>query len=189
AARMIDDLDLARLDDEELEVAVADGEQRLPVRVRPGHGGRAAAQPGDLGLVEGREGDGLEVVFGHALVPLVGRGPPAAGFAAGPPEVYAATPYRDREVRCVAGLEVEVTLTRGFWMGKYEVTQGQWKRVPGKLPGGLTAAGGAGDDFPVYNVNYAVHVVARLLGVAAEPGPGAVAVPQAPRRRRIILTG
>lgn len=50
---------------------------------------------------------------------------------------------------------VEVTLTKGFWMGKYEVTQGQWKRTLGKLPGELTAAGGEGDDFPVYNVNYA----------------------------------
>jgi len=50
--------------------------------------------------------------------------------------------------------QVEVTLTKGFWMGKYEVTQGQWKRVVGKLPGELTAAGGEGDDLPVYNVNY-----------------------------------
>ena len=30
--------------------------------------------------------------------------------------------------------QVEVTLTRGFWMGKYEVTKGQWKRVIGMLP-------------------------------------------------------
>jgi formylglycine-generating enzyme required for sulfatase activity len=50
--------------------------------------------------------------------------------------------------------QVEVTLTKGFWMGKYGVTQGQWMRVVGKLPGELTAAGGEGDDFPVYNVNY-----------------------------------
>jgi hypothetical protein len=50
---------------------------------------------------------------------------------------------------------VEVTLTKGFWMGKYAVTQGEWKRVVGKLPGELTAAGGEGDDLPVYNVNYA----------------------------------
>src|SRR5438309_2276972 len=46
-------------------------------------------------------------------------------------------------------------MTRGFWTGKYEVAQGQWKRVAGKLPGELTAAGGEGDDLPVYNVNYA----------------------------------
>jgi formylglycine-generating enzyme required for sulfatase activity len=51
--------------------------------------------------------------------------------------------------------QVEVTLTKGFWTGKYAVTQGQWKRVVGKLPGELTAAGGEGDDLPVYNVNYA----------------------------------
>jgi formylglycine-generating enzyme required for sulfatase activity len=50
--------------------------------------------------------------------------------------------------------QVEVTLTRGFWMGKYGVTQGQWKRLVGKLPGELTAAGGEGDDLPVYNVSY-----------------------------------
>ena len=35
--------------------------------------------------------------------------------------------------------QVEVTLTKGFWMGKYEATQGQWKRVIGKRPGELTA--------------------------------------------------
>jgi formylglycine-generating enzyme required for sulfatase activity len=51
--------------------------------------------------------------------------------------------------------QVEVTLTKGFWAGKFEVTQGQWKRVVGKLPGELTAAGGEGDDLPVYNVNFA----------------------------------
>jgi formylglycine-generating enzyme required for sulfatase activity len=50
---------------------------------------------------------------------------------------------------------VEVTLTEGFWMGKYEVTQGQWKLVVGELPGELTVAGGEGDNLPVYNVNYA----------------------------------
>jgi sulfatase modifying factor 1 len=50
--------------------------------------------------------------------------------------------------------QVDVTLTKGFWMAKYEVTQSQWKRVVGKLPGELTAAGGAGSDLPVYNVNY-----------------------------------
>ena len=48
--------------------------------------------------------------------------------------------------------QVEVTLTKGFWIGKYEVTQGQWKRAVGALPGKLTA--GEGDDFPVYAVNF-----------------------------------
>src|SRR5262249_19110275 len=48
--------------------------------------------------------------------------------------------------------QVEVTLTKGFWMAKYEATQGQWKRVVGKLPGELTAELPEGDDFPVGNV-------------------------------------
>src|SRR5204863_5225828 len=51
--------------------------------------------------------------------------------------------------------QVKVTLTRSFWMGKFEVTQGEWQRIAGKLPGKLTEAGGTGDDFPVYEVNYA----------------------------------
>ena len=51
--------------------------------------------------------------------------------------------------------QVEVRLTRGFWIGKYEVTQGEWKRVSGALPGELTAELPAGDDYPVGNVNFA----------------------------------
>src|SRR4051812_3656528 len=51
--------------------------------------------------------------------------------------------------------QVEVTLTNGFWMGKYEATQGQWKRVMGTLPGELTAELPAGDDLPVGSVNFA----------------------------------
>jgi len=49
--------------------------------------------------------------------------------------------------------QVEVTLSRGFWAGKYEVTQGQWERIVGAFPGERTA--GRGDDFPVYTINFA----------------------------------
>ena len=31
--------------------------------------------------------------------------------------------------------QVEVTLSKGFWIGKYEVTQGEWKRIVGEFPG------------------------------------------------------
>ena len=48
--------------------------------------------------------------------------------------------------------QVEVTLSKGFWMGKYEVTQGQWKRVMGAIPGPLIA--GEGENFPVYWINF-----------------------------------
>src|SRR4051794_15723075 len=68
--------------------------------------------------------------------------------------------------------QVEVTLTQGFWMGKYEATQGQWKRVMGKLPGELTAELPEGDDYPVGNVNFAEAEAfcARLIELARKSG-------------------
>jgi formylglycine-generating enzyme required for sulfatase activity len=51
--------------------------------------------------------------------------------------------------------QVEVTLTRGFWAGKFEVTQGDWKRVMGRLPGPPTAELPERDDLPVGNVTFA----------------------------------
>ena len=109
-----------------------------------------------------------------------GRSPPAvgSGVAAASPDFVGSRAGDEREVAgiklcwCPAGRfvmgsppseperrpgedQVEVTITNGFWAGKYEVTQGQWKRVVGRLPGELTAAGGEGDDLPVYNMNHA----------------------------------
>src|SRR5687768_632719 len=68
--------------------------------------------------------------------------------------------------------QVEVTLTRGFWMAKYEATQGQWKRIIGELPGELTAELPAGDEFPVGNVNFAEveSFCRRLTQLARESG-------------------
>jgi formylglycine-generating enzyme required for sulfatase activity len=51
--------------------------------------------------------------------------------------------------------QVAVTLTKGFWTGKFETTQGDWKRAMGELPGPLTAELPEGDKFPVGNVNFA----------------------------------
>lgn len=51
--------------------------------------------------------------------------------------------------------QVDVTLSHGFWMAKYEATQGQWKHAFPSLPGELTAELPAGDDYPVGNVNFA----------------------------------
>jgi formylglycine-generating enzyme len=70
---------------------------------------------------------------------------PAGRFVMGSP--------RDEPERRPGEDQVEVTLTKGFWAGKIEVTQGQWKQVVGAFPGKLTA--GEGDDFPVYDVNFA----------------------------------
>jgi formylglycine-generating enzyme len=69
-----------------------------------------------------------------------------------------------------------VRLTRDFWIGKYEVTQGDWKRVSGALPGELTAELPAGDDYPVGNVNFAeAEGFCRMLtklAIASKELPG-----------------
>ena len=54
-------------------------------------------------------------------------GVPAGSFVMGSPE--------DEEGRFDwEGPQREVTLSRGFWMGKYEVTQGEWEAVMGSNP-------------------------------------------------------
>jgi formylglycine-generating enzyme required for sulfatase activity len=70
---------------------------------------------------------------------------PAGKFTMGSP--------RDEPERRPGEDQVEVTLSKGFWIGKFEVTQGEWKRIVGEFPDKLTA--GAGDDFPVYAINFA----------------------------------
>ena len=49
--------------------------------------------------------------------------------------------------------QVEVTLSKGFFIGKFEVTQGEWKRVCGEFPTTSTIV--EGDNFPMNTVNYA----------------------------------
>ena len=51
--------------------------------------------------------------------------------------------------------QVAVTLTRGFWVTKFEITQGQWRRIAGEFPDRKPAGEtGEGDDVPVYWVNF-----------------------------------
>ena len=72
-----------------------------------------------------------------------------------------------------------VTLTKGFWMAKYEATQGDWKRVFPKLPGELTAELPEGDDYPVGNVNFAEaeEFCHNLTALAALPEGWAFGLP------------
>ena len=64
--------------------------------------------------------------------------------------------------------QVEVILSRGFWIGRFSVTQAQWRRVAGELPGELS--GGAGDDFPLYNVNWPEKLLRVLHHLRARCG-------------------
>ena len=61
----IEDLDLAGLDDEELEVAVADLEEFFAVPVALELRFRTARQGGDLVRVERRECDGVQIGLSH----------------------------------------------------------------------------------------------------------------------------
>ncbi len=96
------------------------------------HPGRPDAFPG-AAAGEAREIEGLALCWC----------PPGRFRMGSPPDESERRPGED---------PVEVTLTRGFWIGKHEVTQGLWKRVMGAFPGSLDA--GAGDDFPVYEINH-----------------------------------
>jgi formylglycine-generating enzyme required for sulfatase activity len=48
----------------------------------------------------------------------------------------------------------EVEITKPFYLGVYEVTQGQYQQVMGKNPAGFTKEKGGGPDHPVENVSW-----------------------------------
>lgn len=68
--------------------------------------------------------------------------------------------------------QVIVSLTKGYWMGKFETTQGDWKALLGTLPGELTPELPEGDAYPVGNVNFAEaeEYCARLTELARAAG-------------------
>jgi formylglycine-generating enzyme required for sulfatase activity len=88
---------------------------------------------------EERKAGERRVVSGVAL-----RWCPAGRFRMGSPE---SEPGRRPDEA-----QVDVTLSRGFWIGQYEVTQREWTRIMGRLPRAMQH--GVGDDFPIYWVSY-----------------------------------
>jgi formylglycine-generating enzyme required for sulfatase activity len=99
----------------------------------------SAAAPDPPSFVGSKAGEGREV----AGVKLCWC-PPGKFTMGSPPGEPERRPGED---------QVEVRLTKGFWTGKCEVTQGQWKKVVGEFPRKQPA--GEGDDFPVVEVNFA----------------------------------
>ena len=72
--------------------------------------------------------------------------------------------------------QVPVTISRGFWTGKFEITQGEWRRVMGDLPARKPSAEfGQGDDFPVYWVSFIdAEAFCRALTERARRAAGAL---------------
>jgi formylglycine-generating enzyme required for sulfatase activity len=87
---------------------------------------------------------------------------PAGRFRMGSP--HAEPDHRSDEE------QVDVTISHGFWMGKYEITQGEWSRLAGAFPHEMDK--GTGDDFPMYWVNYfeAEEFARRLTALARHTG-------------------
>jgi formylglycine-generating enzyme required for sulfatase activity len=91
--------------------------------------------------------DGVRAGDGRRIAGIELSWCPPGSFTMGSP---ADEPERRPDER-----QVQVTLTRGFWIAKYEATQGDFKRVMGSLPGDPTAQLPEGDRYPVGNVNFA----------------------------------
>jgi formylglycine-generating enzyme required for sulfatase activity len=91
------------------------------------------------------------------LAPRVARAETISGIELCwcPPGTFTMGSPLDEPERRPDEAQVEVVLSSGFWMARFETTQGQWKRVMGILPGELTAELPEGDDYPVGNVNHA----------------------------------
>lgn len=80
--------------------------------------------------------------------------------------------------------QVEVRLTRGFWAGKWEVTQGQWRRLVGAFPERQPSARfGLGDEVPAYWINFdsadlfAAEATRRARASGSIPGTWSFSLP------------
>ncbi len=124
------------------------------------------ATPGPGTSVPGR--DELTIPL-PGNVPLVMVRIPAGTFRMGSPE-------SERGRNDDEGPQREVAIGHDFYLGKYEVTQAQWRAVMGSLP---AMGHGAGDAYPVYYVSW--NDVAGPGGflekVNATLGPGKLRLP------------
>src|SRR2546427_9382459 len=78
-ARLVQDLDLAGLDDEELEVALADLDELVSGPIALQRRAGAAAQRGHLGVAESGRGHGVQVALGHESPPTRREGDAVEG--------------------------------------------------------------------------------------------------------------
>lgn len=61
---------------------------------------------------------------------------------------------KDVKVTYAASRPLHTVTLNGYHIGRYEVTQGQWRAVMGENPSKFSAAGGVGDSLPVESVSW-----------------------------------
>jgi formylglycine-generating enzyme required for sulfatase activity len=71
-----------------------------------------------------------------------------------PPGQFTMGSPKDEEFRSWDEDEVRVTLTRGFWLGKYELTEGEWQQVMGTTPWTGRHNAKEGEGYPATCVNW-----------------------------------
>ncbi|MBD3334715.1 MAG: SUMF1/EgtB/PvdO family nonheme iron enzyme [Candidatus Eisenbacteria bacterium] len=67
-----------------------------------------------------------------------------------PGEFVMGSPFTEKERSYDEGPRHPVTITEGFWLGRYEVTQEQWTGVMGSNP----ALGEPAPDIPIQNISF-----------------------------------
>jgi formylglycine-generating enzyme required for sulfatase activity len=97
-----------------------------------------------------------------------------------PPGKFTMGSPKGEEGRQAGELQHEVEITRAFFLGAYEVTQGQFKKIMGTNPSWFSSAGGGRaavggldtSDFPVEMMtwNEAVEFCKKLSALPAEKG-------------------
>lgn len=68
------------------------------------------------------------------------------------------SPASDPDAKDDEQPQVAVELTRGFWLGKYEVTQGEWQGLMGTAPWKVTGSAVQGANYPACEITLAEAV-------------------------------
>lgn len=76
---------------------------------------------------------------------------PPGNFTMGAPTSEMESSVTEKQRKLDQGPQRRVTIKSGFWLGRFEVTQGQWQLLKGTTPSSFTKCGA---DCPVENVSW-----------------------------------
>jgi formylglycine-generating enzyme required for sulfatase activity len=159
-------------------------EEKIPPRANVEIVGTYSPTPPGFGAVQGDNPTATRVPNPRLLHVPAGPPPPSSvagkSFRLGEPEMELVwIPSGTFLMGSLDGEEDErrlttVKISRGFWLGKYEVTQGQWQEVMGSNPSGFRDAG---PSSPVENVTWIeamefCHRLSERVGVKGRLPPG-----------------